>query len=148
MKIFALQVGIHSSNTDGTQGCYWMGNSLSLAQCCWQCKLFSFLESSLEDISRTLKMLILSDPGVQFLGIYSEEVTMDVQKKFMGKNAFYSLTYNMKIQKQLKQSTMKVWLSWQSVQAYNSICTITKSIKPSQLTDFCKAATKSLVAKV
>lgn len=74
----------------------------SLAQCCWQCKLFSFLESSLEDISRTLKMLILSDPGVQFLGIYSEEVTMDVQKKFMGKNAFYSLTYNMKIQKQLK----------------------------------------------
>lgn len=47
-------------------------------------------------------MLILSDPGVQFLGIYSEEVTMDVQKKFMGKNAFYSLTYNMKIQKQLK----------------------------------------------
>ena len=39
-------------------------------------------------------MLIPCDPGVQFLGIYSEEATMNVQKKFMGKKAFYSLTYN------------------------------------------------------
>ena len=39
-------------------------------------------------------MLIPCDPGVQFLGIYSEEATMNVQKKFMGKKAFYSLNYN------------------------------------------------------
>ena len=94
MEIFALQIRIHSSNTDNTQCCCWVGNSPSLTQCCWQCKLFSFLESSLADIPRTLKMLIPCDPGVQFLGIYSEEATMNVQKKFMGKKAFYSLTYN------------------------------------------------------
>lgn len=100
MEIFALQIRIHSSNTDNTQCCYWEGNSPSLTQWCWPCKLFSFLESSLTDISRTLKMLIPCDPGVQFLGIYSEEATMNVHKKFMGKRLCTALLIIMKIQKQ------------------------------------------------
>ena len=32
MEIFALQIRIHSSNTDNTQCCYWEGNSPSLTQ--------------------------------------------------------------------------------------------------------------------
>lgn len=33
-------------------------------------------------------MLIPCDPGVQFLGIYSEEATMNVQKKIYGQEGF------------------------------------------------------------
>lgn len=72
------------SNMDNTQCCSWLGK-LTLSRmdasrvphsACWRA-----------DILRTLKMFILCDPGIQFLGIYPKEAIMNGKKKNYGQES-------------------------------------------------------------
>lgn len=95
MGIPALQIGPCSSNTDNSRRCYWVRKLPLSHEMLTTYIVLGALESSVADISRTLKMFILCDPGVQFLGIYPEEAITNVQKKkIMGRNPLCSLPYN------------------------------------------------------
>lgn len=80
MEMFALQIGINSSNTENTCATVRWEKTPPLSDInAGSVNCSALLESSLADISRTLKMFLLCDPGGQFLGIYPEEVTTAVQ---------------------------------------------------------------------